>query len=89
MYHFDVKMIWENFTAQGDVVLAVRVNGIITEQVRQTVQSNSGTILQVLNANLKLYSGDVVDVIVSQNSSASQNVNLNQLESIFAGYKVY
>ena len=89
MYHFDVKMIWEQFSAQGDAVLAVRLNGVITEQVRQTIKTGGGTTQQVLSANLKLYSGDVVDVVVVQSSSSSQSVNLNQLESVFAGYKVF
>ena len=57
--------------------------------MRQTIKTADGTTQQVLNANLKLYSGDVVDVVVVQSSGSAQGVNLNQLESIFAGYKVY
>lgn len=88
MYHFDVKILWENFSSTGNATLALRLNGIITEQTRQTI-SLGATVQQILNSNFKLYSGDVVDVVVLQSTGVSQNVNLNQLESVFEGYKVY
>lgn len=89
MYHFEVKVIWESFTTTAEAILALRVNGIIAEQVRARIQSNTGAVPQFISSNFKLYSGDVVDVVITQNSGATQNLNLNQLESVFSGYKVY
>ncbi len=89
MYHFDVKLVWDAFSANGEAILAIRVNGIITEQVRQQVNAASGAATQLLNVNLHLYAGDTVDVVLQQTSGAAQSVNLNPLESVFSGYKVY
>ncbi len=89
VYHFDVKLNWNPFTSGGDATLALRVNGLIAEQVRQTVSTGSGSVQQILNANLQLYAGDVVDVAVIQTSGASQAINLNQFESVFSGFKIY
>lgn len=89
VYHFDVKMNWDVFSVNGSAVLAVRVNGVVTEQVRESILSGLGATQQVLSCNLKLFSGDVVDVVVLQSSGVSQDVNLNQLESVFSGFKVY
>ncbi len=89
VYHFDVKVNWDVFSVNGSVILGIRVNGVVAEQVRESVMGGLGAIQQVLNSNLKLYSGDVVDVVVLQNSGAPQDVNLNQLESVFSGFKVY
>lgn len=89
MYHFDVKINWSSFSSGGEAILALRVNGIITEQIRQSVQSGLSAAPQVLNSNFKLFAGDVVDVAAIQNSGAAQSINLNPLESSFSGFKVY
>ncbi|MFN8322645.1 MAG: hypothetical protein U0T74_08315 [Chitinophagales bacterium] len=89
MYHFDVRVNWSAFSSSGDAILAIRVNGLITEQARQTVTSGSGASSQSLQSNLRLYAGDVVDVVVQQATGATQSIDLNQLESVFSGYKVY
>lgn len=89
MYHFDVKVIWEEFTATGDAILALRVNGMVMEQVRQKVNATNGVTQQTLSANWKLYAGDMVEVVVIQNSGITQSVNMNDLETSFSGFKVY
>lgn len=89
MYHFDVKLNWNLFSPSGEATLAIRVNGVITEQVRTKLQNGPGAAQQVLAGNLILYAGDVVDIAVVQNSGAVQTVNLNALESSFSGFKVY
>lgn len=89
MYHFDVKVIWEEFTATGDAILALRVNGMVMEQVRQKVNATNGVTQQTLSANWKLYAGDMVEVVVIQNSGVTQSVNMNDLETSFSGFKVY
>ncbi len=89
MYHFDIRIIWDSFTATGDAVLALRVNGVIAEQIRTTINSGTGAVSQTLNANQKLFAGDYVDVVVVQSSGSTQQVNMNALESSFAGYKLY
>jgi hypothetical protein len=89
MYHFDVKVNWNTLSATGEIILALRLNGIITEQVRQGIQPGLSSTQQVLNANLKLYAGDVIDIVVLQNTGLSQSLNLNSLDSGFEGFKVY
>lgn len=89
MYHFDVRINWQAFTLTGEAILALRVNGVITEQVRTTVAQGSSTTQQTLSSNFKLYAGDTVDVVVIQNTNLPQLLNLNQLDAGFSGYKVY
>lgn len=89
MYHFDARVNWQAFTLTGEVILALRVNGVITEQVRTTVAAGNSTTQQVLSSNFKLYAGDIVDVVVTQNTNTQQLLNLNQLDAGFSGYKVY
>jgi hypothetical protein len=85
MYHFEVHIVWQTFSA-GESILALRVNGVVTEQMRVRLSNPTS---QFLSSNFKLYSGDVVDVVITQNTGISHNLNLNQLESVFSGYKVY
>ena len=88
-YHFNAKINWNSFSSAGDATLAVRVNGVITEQVRQRIAISSGNMQQIISTNLKLYGGDMVDVAVIQTSGTTQSINLNALESSFSGFKVY
>jgi hypothetical protein len=85
MYHFEVRLQWQTFSL-GESILALRVNGVVTEQVRSRLNNPAS---QFISSNFKLYSGDVVDVVITQTTSATQTLNLNQLESVFSGYKVY
>lgn len=89
MYHFDVHVNWNAFTIAGEAILALRINGVITEQIRTGIQTGVTSNGQSLSSNFKLYSGDVVDVVVQQNSNLLQVINLNQLDAVFSGYKVY
>ncbi|MBK7148357.1 MAG: hypothetical protein IPH78_05925 [Bacteroidetes bacterium] len=89
VYHFDARVLWDVFSAAGDVVLGVRVNGIIVEQVRQTVTAGVGATSQSIQVTQQLFAGDAVDVVVIQSSGAIQQLNLNALESVFSGYKVF
>ena len=89
MYNFTARVIWNSFSSTGDATLALRVNGVIAQQVRTTIASGAGAIPQTISANFKLYSGDAVDVVILQTTGAAQNVNLMQVENVFTGYKVY
>ncbi len=89
MYHFDASVLWENFTVSAEVVLGLRVNGLIAKHSRTRLAANAGVYQQVISANFKLYAGDVIEVVVLQTSGSSKQINLNQLENSFQGYKVY
>lgn len=89
VYHFDAKINWDNFSADGDAILEIRVNGIVTEQVRQTIIAGAGSFSQSISANFRLYSGDVVDVSVLQASGVDETLNLSATEAVFSGFKVY
>lgn len=89
VYHFDARVLWDVFSVAGDAVLAVRVNGTIVEQVRQTISAGIGATTQSIQVTQQLFAGDVVDVVVIQSSGATQTLNLNALESVFSGYKIF
>lgn len=89
MYHFDLKLIWDNFSTSGDAVIAIRVDGQIIEQSRQTILMGSGAKSQTISANLKLFAGDTVDVAAIQHSGTTQTVSFSNIEGNFSGYKVY
>lgn len=89
MYHFDVKVSWEDFTATGDAILTLRANGTIVDQVRQKITAGTGSVQQTMSANWWLYSGDVIEVVVIQNTGSTQTVNMNDIETSFTGFRVY
>ncbi|MFN8285370.1 MAG: hypothetical protein U0V74_01385 [Chitinophagales bacterium] len=89
LYHFDSRIIWQAFTAPGEVILAIRINGVVVEQVRQSVLATSSATQQSISANIKAFAGDVIDIVVWQNSGISQSIDLNALENNFSGYRVY
>lgn len=89
LYHFDSRIVWEAFTAPGEVILGIRINGLMVEQVRQSVVATSSATQQSISANIKAFAGDVIDVVVLQNSGIAQSINHSALESNFSGYRVY
>ncbi len=89
LYHFDSRVVWEAFTAPGEVILGIRINGLVVEQVRQSVVATSSATQQSISANIKAFAGDVIDVVVLQNSGIAQSINHSALESNFSGYRVY
>jgi hypothetical protein len=89
MYHFDLKLVWNNFSASGEATVAIRIGGQIVEQSRHTITAGSGTKSQAISANLKLFAGDTVDVAVIQTSGATQTLTFSDTEGNFSGYKVY
>lgn len=91
LYHFSARITWDAFTAEGPAVsLVIRVNGIPAEGTTQTIAASAyGITPMAVQADIKLMPGDVVDVMIFQDSGFSQNLRLLSPDAGFSGYKVY
>lgn len=91
LYHFSTRITWDAFSAEGPAVsLIIRVNGIPVEGTTQTIAASAyGITPMAVQANIKLLTGDAVDVIVFQDSGFNQNLRLMSPDASFSGYKVY
>jgi len=89
MYQFNVSVLWGSNSAPGDFMLGVKVGGNIVRQVRQFRPLSSGVFQQNISASFKLYAGDTVEIFVLQNSAATCDLLLNQIENSYTGFKIY
>jgi hypothetical protein len=91
LYHFSARVSWEAFTAEAPAAaLIIRVNGTTVEGISQTIPASTSSITPMaLQADIKLFAGDVVDVVVFQDSGYDQNLRLTWPDVGFSGYKVY